>query len=214
MNVRVLRISELPTEELRRWENDADEATRARLSVLRAPEARLRSLCADRLARTMLAGQCGCDPRSITFLREKNGRPYAVGMPFFNVSHSGDFVACAVDTQPVGIDVEALRPIRPTLAKRVCCPEELAFIAPSGEFDSARFLRVWTAKEACLKQNGRGIFAGASEKHDIFLALRQTCVVRDGVLTVPGLRLHSRCTEDHVLSAVGSSEIAPQSIGD
>lgn len=214
MNVRLLRISEIAEETLRHWASEVDDGTRARLSVLRAPEARVRSLCADRLARTMLAEQCGCDPRSITFLREKNGKPYAVGMPFFNVSHSGDFVVCAVDTQPVGVDVEALRPVRPSVAERVCCAEELAFLSPSGQFDNARFLQVWTAKEACLKRGGQGIFAGTPEKHDVFQALRQICVVRDGALAVSGLHLQSRRAEDYVLAVVGSSAIAPQSIGD
>lgn len=217
MNVRLLRVSEVSEETLRRWASELDDETRARLSALRTPEARLRSLCADRLARTMLAEHCGCEMQSLTFLREKNGKPYAVGVPFFfNVSHSGEFVACAVDAQPVGIDVEVLRPVRPALARRVCCAEELAFVAPSGQFDSARFLQLWTAKEACLKRSGQGIFAGTPKKHDIFQALRQTCVVRGGVLAVPALHLQTCCTADYALSVVcasGASATAPQSIG-
>ena len=79
--------------------------------------------------------------------------------PDFSLSHSGFFVACAVSSREIGADIEALRPIRPALAKRVCTPEELRYISAGGEFDSARFLAVWTAKEAYCKYTGEGIAA-------------------------------------------------------
>ena len=62
-----------------------------------------------------------------------------------------------MSSREIGADIEALRPIRPALAKRVCTPEELRYISAGGEFDSARFLAVWTAKEAYLKYRGTGI---------------------------------------------------------
>ena len=68
---------------------------------------------------------------------------------YFSISHSGSFVACAIDSRPVGIDIEAYRNIPDTLAKRICTEEELLFIfEKSDKINYKKFFSVWTAKEA------------------------------------------------------------------
>ena len=125
----------------------------------------------------------------------RNGKPYVPDGPAFNCSHSGNFVRRAVHGSPVGIDLEARRPVRAALAARICTPEELAFAAPGGRFDSLRFLQLWTAKEAVrVKYTGEGLGVD-------FRTL--PAAAADGLHeTLFGRRLEQTVTEDYVLSVV------------
>ena len=147
------------------WYAMADDDRRKKCDVCRVPEDRVRSLAGDHLAREGLARLCGVDPAGIRFGRSDRGKPFATGLEaHFNISHSGNFVVCAVSERSVGIDVEQLRPVRSRLAQKVCTPAELSYIqeAPgwgdllSGEA-MVRFFRIWTAKEAYFKWTGTGI---------------------------------------------------------
>ncbi len=191
MTFQILRRQALTEEVLRQWAAECSSEKRAQLRRLLRREDQIRCLCADHLARAMLSEQCGIAPEALTFAREKNGKPYVSGVPvFFNVSHSGDFVACAVDEQPVGIDIEARREVRPALANKICTGDELTFVTPAGCFDSGRFLQLWTVKEAYLKQSGAGIRCD----------LRKLYVVQNGRLVIDGIHLHSELTAEYALS--------------
>lgn len=86
------------------------------------------------------------------------GKPYLLDYPevHFNISHSGQYVACAVGSKPVGIDVQIITPYRPDVAMRVCSTSELAQINASSN-QAAEFTKIWTKKEACAKRTGLGI---------------------------------------------------------
>lgn len=87
-----------------------------------------------------------------------SGKPYAVDSDiYFSVSHSGRCAAIAVDSAEVGLDVQKL-PDKEYLkiAERFYHPSEFAYV--TGSDDSAlAFTRIWTRKEAYLKQLGIGI---------------------------------------------------------
>ncbi|MEM1483560.1 4'-phosphopantetheinyl transferase superfamily protein [Oscillospiraceae bacterium PP1C4] len=70
----------------------------------------------------------------------------------FNLSHTSGAVVCALSGHPVGVDIERARPVRPALAARCFTQAEREYAV-----DEARFLEVWTRKEALLKRDGRGI---------------------------------------------------------
>ena len=154
MRCAVLDIRTVSAAELARWEAAAEPERRARWQQFRRPEDRARSICADHLARTLLR-EAGAEEPAIR--TGTNGKPYVPDGPAFNCSHSGNFVCCAVHGGPVGIDLEARRPVRAALAARICTPEELVFAAPGGVFDPLRFLQLWTAKEAWVKYTGEGL---------------------------------------------------------
>lgn len=88
----------------------------------------------------------------------EHGKPYLPGSEVhFSVSHSGKCAAIAVDSAEAGLDVEKL-PDRDymKLARRFYHPNELGYVEASD--DPARtFTRIWTRKEAYLKQIGTGI---------------------------------------------------------
>lgn len=91
------------------------------------------------------------------------GRPHVPGAVDFNISHSGDITLCAATDQGrIGIDVEALRPVKPTAFRSCMTGDELARL--SAEPDPTRaFFQIWTRKEAVLKADGRGLLAPMKE---------------------------------------------------
>ena len=123
---------------------------------------------------------------------EKNGKPFLKEHPdiHFNISHCDGLVVCAFADEPVGVDVEAVRPIRDPLVRRVLHDKERAvlnryretaqirtengkevtvFTDPVKERDYDRvFFRYWTLKESYLKRDGCGL---TREPREIFFDL-------------------------------------------
>lgn len=90
--------------------------------------------------------------------RGRYGKPFFPALPHchFNISHSGGLVLCALDSEPVGVDVECVRPHHPRLADRICSAEEQAWLA--GQEDREQALSVlWTMKESRVKYTGSGL---------------------------------------------------------
>ncbi|MBE7087505.1 MAG: 4'-phosphopantetheinyl transferase superfamily protein [Clostridiales bacterium] len=89
----------------------------------------------------------------------ENGKPYLKdGNLHFNLSHSGDMVACAISNGEVGCDVQEKRAVNLELAKRYFCPSEVEYIFANGKGDvEDRFFRTWAVKESFIKAVGLGI---------------------------------------------------------
>jgi len=150
-----------------------DPAERERWAAYRRDADRERFLAGCGLAKTVIAACTGQRPAEVSFDRtcRQCGRPH--GKPAvrhgdleFSVAHSGDLVAVAVATAPVGVDVEQLagRPHQlgggdpAGLARMVLAEPERAALAevhPSGW--ARAFLVAWTRKEAVTKARGDGL---------------------------------------------------------
>ncbi len=74
----------------------------------------------------------------------------------FNLSHSGDLALCALDTAPVGVDIQMVKTWRPGLPGRVCSEEELVWLEGQPDLWPA-FTLLWTLKEARAKESGTGL---------------------------------------------------------
>lgn len=133
---------------------------------LQRQEDRLRSLAAEALALELLQKHYGLT--AVQLHRKDSGQPYLTGCPMYvSLSHSGQMVACAVSSRPVGIDIERIRPVKPNLMRRVCVAEELDYVLAGSCLsedqpceDAAilrRFFEIWTGKEAYFKKCGTGI---------------------------------------------------------
>lgn len=97
------------------------------------------------------------------------GKPYIKGVEDFHysLSHSGEWVICAVDAMPVGVDLQEMKPWKMTLAKRFYHEKEYYRLSLLNGVDQYRqteeFYSMWTAKESAVKLSGRGIGAGISQ---------------------------------------------------
>lgn len=103
------------------------------------------------------------EPIHLQYTYGERGKPYFQNLPFFfNLSHSGDYVLCALSEQEIGVDIQrqaALRDIR--IADRFFSESEKALIAGciTEEERQSCFYRLWTRKEAYGKLTGEGIAA-------------------------------------------------------
>ena len=159
----------LTTADYEKWYALMSKDKQVRVDRFRFEDDRKRTVTGEKLARKAIAEWCGISAKSIVFEKTETGKPYAKGLPVeFNISHSGDMVVCAVDDKPVGIDIEKIRPIDLTIAKRICTDDELNYLfghTPTEQDFTyttdtkilTRFFELWTAKEAYGKCMGVGI---------------------------------------------------------
>ncbi len=116
----------------------------------------LRHLAGEILSRTAIKRHTGTWPGD-PFLSSEHGKPYMQHHPvYFNVSHSGDYVALAISENNVGVDIEKLRHNKMRVARRFFSEKEIKRLQVSDNPDRD-FTRLWSLKEAYLKYNGSGL---------------------------------------------------------
>lgn len=127
------------------------------------------------------------------------GKPYFPGGPEFNLTHSGNRVACVIGPcGGIGIDIEELRPIEVVDFERQFSADEWQAIMGSGDAVST-FYHYWTAKESVIKADGRGLG----------LPLRELTIGAEGVVRVGAVVWHVR--QLHHLLAGYAGHIATES---
>ena len=150
-----------------------DELARARRFV--SEGARRRFVAGRALLRELVGELLDASPAALRFEPTAGGKPELAepwrGAIEFSVSHSGELAVVAASHRPapIGIDVEAVRPVRRArvLAERYFEADAAALVARlAGAERDAAFLRHWTRLEAAVKATGGGtaaILAGARD---------------------------------------------------
>jgi 4'-phosphopantetheinyl transferase len=135
------------------WLDELPAEARARVSRMHQPRDRWQSLAGLQMLKKGLL-EMGFSDYSLTELTFTPGHKPCCGRAVdFNVSHSGNLVACALsDAGRVGLDIEQIRPINPDSFQLYLTPAERRWV--SG--DTSRFFTLWTGKESVVKAHGRG----------------------------------------------------------
>ena len=148
-----------------------NEEKKRRLDRFRFEDDKKRTVVGEMLARQAISDWCGVPEEKIVFEITEHDKPYAKDLNVeFNISHSADMVVCVVDTNPIGVDIEKIRPVDLNMVKRIFSDEEIGYIfggVPDIEdynhyLNDAilqRFFELWTKKEAHGKLVGKGLFA-------------------------------------------------------
>ena len=106
-------------------------------------------ILADILKRDYKIEQCP------EILKDEMGKPYLHGNPlYFNVSHSGEYLAIAISKHLVGIDIQEPKFIKDGMFRKVVQQEEDCLIGENRQKD---FLRLWALKESFVKAEGKGL---------------------------------------------------------
>lgn len=143
--------------------SDDERARAARFHF--APD-RARFVACRIALRHILAKALGVLPAKILFTRGVHGKPAIAcvqnqGDWQFNLSHSGDIALIAVaQGQPIGIDIEVLRPIPRQMMEilpSLSPAEQRALQQLAEPARATAFLRCWTRKEALIKAIGAGL---------------------------------------------------------
>jgi 4'-phosphopantetheinyl transferase len=136
-------------------------ADRQRAARYRFERDRRRFMTARAGLRSILARYTNRAPQELVFVTSAYGKPRLFGTQLeFNLSHSQNVALCAVARNPVGIDIEYVRPVNDLLQIVGACfsDEEAAVIRQLPEPEQlAAFYRCWTRKEAYLKALGHGL---------------------------------------------------------
>ncbi len=157
MKWEIYDIRTLTDAEYEKWYSLMSTEKKKRVDGFRFTDDKKRSVCGEMLARIMISDWCGVPPESIVFSITEHGKPIAADLAIhFNISHSGDIVVCAVDDDPVGIDVEKLKKYNPSVAQLIFTSEEVRIIEKN-ENPSEKFIQIWTTKEAYAKFVGTGL---------------------------------------------------------
>lgn len=119
------------------------------------------------IRRRLLSEASGISAAELRFTEDGNIKPYAENAAGwdFNLSHAGEFVACAVARGPVGIDIELIRPVREmgSIVTRYFHPDEAAAWRAAGkDLREEAFFVLWSAREAVMKCTGLGLARGLS----------------------------------------------------
>ncbi len=164
-------INNLSYNEYQKWYDLLHPQKKSQVDKFHFADDKKRSVCGDMLAKNTIAQLTNIPAEEITLDVKENGKPYPINIDLhFNVSHCEDYVVCVVDSKPVGIDIEKIRPINLKIAKKFFSEEEQEYIfghiATEEDFEKdtendilEKFFRVWTSKEAYLKYTGDGICA-------------------------------------------------------
>lgn len=96
-------------------------------------------------------------PLPLEIYKGEHGKPYLCGGElYFNLSHSGKYVVCALADREVGVDVQQPTRVNEAVIKRFFSDEEASYIHAAEDRDRA-FAEVWSLKESYIKALGTGI---------------------------------------------------------
>ncbi|WP_166240021.1 4'-phosphopantetheinyl transferase family protein [Paenibacillus turpanensis] len=99
----------------------------------------------------------------LKFRANEYGKPMLVNDERFqfNISHSGEWVACVVGlgSGAAGVDIEAVKPLDLSIAESFCSPQEMACLQTltSSKEQLSYLYDLWTLKESFIKADGRGL---------------------------------------------------------
>jgi 4'-phosphopantetheinyl transferase len=65
------------------------------------------------LIRTEICRTTGLNNKQLEFSMNEYGKPFLINKPHihFNISHAGNYITCTVSDEPVGVDIEIVKPI-------------------------------------------------------------------------------------------------------
>ena len=156
-DVEILEVSKVPESDFVREYNRLSEYNKKRISIMR-PQDKRRSLAGLILLRKKIAEVYGISEYEFTY--NENGKPL-LSFCCFSISHSGNYVVCAVSERPVGVDTEVIRDIPFRNDYRLFTLEEVVYVNESEKEHTLRFFEVWTKKEAYIKAKGLKLADGS-----------------------------------------------------
>jgi len=129
-----------------------DNERRQRVLRLTNPVKKAQFAAAGWLLATLL-GEDGNPP---TLFHGSRGKPYLQGRDdlYFNLSHTDNWVFCAIAPQEIGLDAQAAEAYNERVAGRCFTHDERGWLNQNPD---GRFTRLWTLKEAYLKYTGFGL---------------------------------------------------------
>ena len=123
--------------------------------------AKLRALTAALLLAKVVNKHCLINFSQTTITENEYGKPNIIGVAdfHFNLSHSGEWVVCAIDNQPLGVDVQEICPKTDLdIAERFFSAREARDLRRLPQIAQRDyFFTLWSLKESFIKAEGKGL---------------------------------------------------------
>ncbi len=175
------------------------ESEQARFQSIRFDDRRAQYLVGHWLTRMLLARAFGNAPAQWQLLECKSKPPQIQGCSGLNVSisHTADWIAAAVASVPVGIDLEQ----RPRTLNAAIEPLLINADEASGSLDHDALLQRWVAKEAWIKRNTQSALPAKLKRlqlHATTRKLADVCIdshaaFHFGLAIAPGCSVTLQC---------------------
>jgi len=136
------------------------EDQRLRMGKFRFESDKKRMLYGSVMSRYFVGEKMEKPGETVEFELNSFGKPYVKETPLiqFNVSHSGEWVVCAVGDHEIGVDIEQIKPIDTKIAQKFFTQTEYQTITFTQEEARLKaFYRLWTMKESYIKYIGQGL---------------------------------------------------------
>lgn len=141
------------------FENCISKKRKEKIQSFRFEDDKLRSLLAEILVYYGLTKDFFLLKKDIQIVSTSYGKPYLknINNIYFNISHSGDYVICAISDHLVGIDIEKIGTKHEKLIK-VLHKREIAYLNEIPyKFRRQVFYNLWSLKESYVKYLGFGL---------------------------------------------------------
>ncbi len=124
-----------------------------------APSPKERGAVLSRLARKALRMSADRAGLVLEYLEKgENGQPLPQNGVCWSLTHKTGWVGAVAARQPVGIDLERIKPVQDGMFAKVATESDWDLV---GGKNQTSFFQIWTAKEAVVKAEGIG-FTGFS----------------------------------------------------
>lgn len=86
-------------------------------------------------------------------------KPFLAGKEdiYFNISHSGKMVVCAISDRPIGVDIEEKQHFENDVIKNIYNENEIIYISKYYADKDCGYTELWTIKESIMKYYGSGL---------------------------------------------------------
>ncbi len=162
-------IKNLTDAEYEKWFSLMTEEKQEKVSRYKDLTRRKCTVAGEKLVKKHIANALNIAPESLVIFTDKNGKPFIENCKIkFNISHCENILACAFSENEIGVDVEKIKPISPSVLKSFFSEKEQEYVLRNipikDDFHKCnneelleRFYRIYTIKEAICKKSGIGI---------------------------------------------------------
>lgn len=160
MQITAIRLPELSDSVFHLLVGQVSDRARVKIHRYKHQDDAKRSLIADILVRTLLCSRLNVNNRELIFGSNEFGKPHLTGAHslHYNLSHSGQWIVCAIDYSPIGADVERINPIDLQIAERFFTDRETIDLLSKPLHERlSYFYDLWTLKESYIKAIGKGL---------------------------------------------------------
>ena len=133
---------------------------RSRINKFRCFKDACNVLVGDIIVRQRICEKTHLHNKDLSFTTNEYGKPMTAGdlRVHLSISHTDGHVAVAIGDEPVGIDIERLKPVDLAVIERFFASDERRYIMlHPPNLQLRAFYEIWTKKEAYLKWDGRGL---------------------------------------------------------